>query len=216
MPKIKEVFKWVNWVEERIYPSSRRLPATYQEVEYIQSSGNAYINSWYTPNTSPYFQLQFKWQQVSNIQNNDYIYWAGVSSNNWVTLENTNWFYWNAWWTTWILNHQVSIWTDFEYDIKYNNWTFSVSWTQTWTTTYSVWNWLWTWEFQFFWSGAHNRYMNAKIYYFKMYSWQNFDLIRNFVPCYRKSDWVIWMYDLVWWQFYTNSWGGSFTKWNDV
>lgn len=199
-----------------VYLPYTRLPAAYQEVEYIQSSGNAYINSWYTPNTSPYFQLQFKWQQVSNIQNNDYFYSAWGTNNNRSSFENSGWFYWNAWWTTWILNHQVSIWTDFEYDVKYNNWTFTVSWTQNWTTTYSVWSWLGTWTFCFLWAPGNNRYMNAKVYYFKMYQGQNYVLIRDFVPCYRKSDNVIWMYDLVNNQFYTNSWTGTFTKWANV
>lgn len=40
--------------------------------------------------------------------------------------------------------------------------------------------------------------------------------IRDYVPCYRKSDNVIWMYDLVNNQFYTNSWSWTFTKWPDV
>lgn len=41
-------------------------------------------------------------------------------------------------------------------------------------------------------------------------------LVRNFIPCYRKSDTVVWLYDLVNNQFYTNSWTWTFTKWPDV
>ena len=40
-------------------------------------------------------------------------------------------------------------------------------------------------------------------------------LVRNFVPCYRKSDGVIGMYDTVNSVFYTNAGSGSFTKGND-
>lgn len=210
---IQEIYLW----STKVRPTSI-LPRTYQEVEYIQSDWWAYINTWYTPNTSDYFWLKFKWAQVSNVKSNDYLYWANVgTNNNWLSFENTNWFYWNAWSTTVFWKHTVNIWTDFEYDIKYNNWTLSVSWTQNWSYSYSKWNWLWNSVFVFFanWTGVSS-YMNAKLYYLKMYSWSWFDLIRDFVPCYRKSDNVIWLYDIVEWNFYTNSWGWTFTKGADV
>ena len=54
----------------------------------------------------------------------------------------------------------------------------------------------------------------------KMYSCLIYDetqtLIRNFVPCYRKSDSVIGMYDLVNGVFYTNSGYGTLDKGPDV
>lgn len=42
------------------------------------------------------------------------------------------------------------------------------------------------------------------------------DIMHDFVPCYRKSDGVIGMYDLVTGTFYTNAGSGTFTKGNDV
>lgn len=42
------------------------------------------------------------------------------------------------------------------------------------------------------------------------------ELERDFIPCYRKSDNVIGMYDLVYKEFYTNQGTGVFTKGNDV
>lgn len=39
---------------------------------------------------------------------------------------------------------------------------------------------------------------------------------RDFVPCYRKADNVIGLYDLVYGTFYTNQGSGTFTKGNDV
>ena len=44
---------------------------------------------------------------------------------------------------------------------------------------------------------------------------ENWILKKNFVPCYRKSDSVIGMYDLMNNQFYTNAWSGTFTKGTD-
>lgn len=52
------------------------------------------------------------------------------------------------------------------------------------------------------------------LYYFKFY--RNGELIGNFIPCYRKSDGVIGMYDLVGKQFHTNLGTGTFSKGNDV
>ena len=58
------------------------------------------------------------------------------------------------------------------------------------------------------------RHASAKLYSCKI--WDNDVLIRDFVPCYRKSDNVIWLYDMVNDVFYTNAGTGSFTKWVDM
>ena len=42
------------------------------------------------------------------------------------------------------------------------------------------------------------------------------ELKRNFIPCYRKSDNVIGMYDLVEEKFYTNQGNGEFLKGRDI
>lgn len=57
-------------------------------------------------------------------------------------------------------------------------------------------------------SGANGA--NVKLYYCKMRT--NGALQRYFIPCYRKSDNVIGLYDLVTETFFTNSGTGTFTK----
>ena len=50
---------------------------------------------------------------------------------------------------------------------------------------------------------------------FRIYNYKltkNNSLVRNFVPCYRKSDNVIGMYDIINKTFYTNAGSGTFTK----
>ena len=60
-----------------------------------------------------------------------------------------------------------------------------------------------------------NSCMPAKLYSMKLS--KNDTLVYNLIPCYRKSDNVIGMYDLVHNQFYTNVGSeGYFTKGNDV
>lgn len=56
-------------------------------------------------------------------------------------------------------------------------------------------------------------YTNARIYMCKISEGGN--IVRNFIPCYRKSDNVIGLYDLVNGVFYTNAGSGDFTKGND-
>ena len=55
---------------------------------------------------------------------------------------------------------------------------------------------------------------NIRIYYCKI--WDNNILFRNFIPCYRKSDNVAGLYDLVNGVFYTNAGTGTFIKGNDI
>ena len=52
------------------------------------------------------------------------------------------------------------------------------------------------------------------LYYWKI--WDDNNLLRDFVPCYRKSDGVIGLYDRVEGKFYTNKGTGTFLKGNDI
>lgn len=56
----------------------------------------------------------------------------------------------------------------------------------------------------------------GKLYSFTMNDVASGNAIRNFVPCYRKSDNVIGLYDTVTGTFFTNSGTGAFTKGADV
>lgn len=53
-----------------------------------------------------------------------------------------------------------------------------------------------------------------RYYYLKMYL--DDVLVRDYIPCYRKSDGEIGMYDLVSNSFFTNAGSGTFEKGNDV
>lgn len=62
--------------------------------------------------------------------------------------------------------------------------------------------------------GAGDYYYNGKLYYAKVRV--DDELVRYMIPCYRKSDGVIGMYDLINDKFYTNTGSGTFTKGDDV
>lgn len=59
-------------------------------------------------------------------------------------------------------------------------------------------------------SGTAGSFTNIRCY--KLTFWQNNNLIRGFIPCYRKSDNVIGMYDIVNNVFYINQGTGIFIK----
>ena len=58
-------------------------------------------------------------------------------------------------------------------------------------------------------NGSISEHSKTKLYYTKI--WLNSVLTRNFIPCKRKSDNVIGLYDMVSRQFFTNSGTGDFT-----
>ena len=62
--------------------------------------------------------------------------------------------------------------------------------------------------------GVMQRAKYTRMYYWKMTD--NGVLVRHMIPCYRKSDNVIGMYDLVGKTFYTNAGSGTFTKGSNV
>ena len=71
----------------------------------------------------------------------------------------------------------------------------------------------WAWGSGNFWlfnnSWESSYYASMKLYYFK--AWSSWTLVREMIPCYRKSDSVIWLYDIVNDVFYTNAGSGTFT-----
>ena len=84
-------------------------------------------------------------------------------------------------------------------------------WLATNTSTFSVLSYLALWGQGYSPSPVAIEY---RVYSFKAYEYDV--LIRDMIPCYRKADQVIGMYDLVNDVFYTNSGSGTFYKGPDV
>lgn len=64
-------------------------------------------------------------------------------------------------------------------------------------------------------NGVANDNSTGKVYGLKIYK-DGVNIDRDFVPCYRKSDNVVGLYDTINGVFYTNSGTGTFTKGGDV
>lgn len=221
--KIQRIYIGTNLVR----PSSW-LPSAYQGVEYIQSSWTQYIDTGYILTSNPWFDIDFAfiwWDSNSWIP----IYWARnnytnsydhsgffclyVNSSSYYVTPNYAWF--DPWTSSWVV-----ISSNTKYNIFNDKWQFYLNWfletSASTTNTYTsvVWR-----NFLLFANNNNDwtvqvRNCQMKLYGCKLYN--NWTLVRDFIPCYRKSDSVIWMYDTVNNQFYTNAWTWAFTKWPDV
>lgn len=195
--------------------SNARLPKWFQEVKYIQSNWTQVIRLWSSWNSN--YKTEAVLQKTWTV---DVFY--GIRNN---TNYNRYWFRWTDswttfWWTTGSYSSITSTWKALDNDI-HNITLYNGSLTIDWTS-YAVTN---TNNISFsrglvlFWycSDVDNNYYafsSMRLYSFKAYNWTT--LLYDLVPCYRKSDSVIWLYDLVNGVFYTNSWTGTFTKWPNI
>lgn len=211
---IYNVFKWLPYSYEHIYNSlvpqyinKSSIPEEYQEVEYIESTGTQYINSTLIPSATHKFSIRFSVGYLGNCvafgsrtsgnydSSLNQIY-LNVTNNNEIKLFNifgTN---------DLVLNNSVEANTVFTYkNIQNNNCQLSSP-----TQPYYI--------FTLNNMGSPSTIANIKMYYFKIYD--NNTLVRDFIPCYRKSDNVIGLYDKVNNTFYTNAGTGTFLKGADV
>lgn len=198
------------------------LPSEYQRVKYIQTTWTQWIDTGVSLVGNTNIQVKTK-VEVTTTSQNIPVFWNRNSS----TVSYTSWNYYHLtpYASKWYFGknnvewnggtYNPTIWT--VYKIDYNNSNAdlvvngsvaaNVSWTVGYTDT--------TLAISF--RGNNNQYNKYfgqyKYFYFNVYDRSANKYVREFVPCYRKSDNVIWMYDLVGRQFYTNAGSWSFTKW---
>jgi len=219
---------WANAKIKRIYVGDKQVRPDkipwYQEVEYIQSSNTQYINTWVINQwTTLSVDMKFIITQTNGSSNEDGLFWAKGSTNQAPTiyLPNSSTKSLNTWCgssTAYTVSSSFTLNTLHTLTVNYSS-----SW-RTWVydgTSFSSSSWIsnsannTSWYMCFFSDGSTPV---AKCY-MKLYSAKitvNWTLTRDFVPCYRKSDSVIWLYDTVNWVFYTNAGSWTFTKWPDV
>ena len=222
---IYNAFKWFPYPYEHIYNSlvpqymnKSKIPEEYQEVEYIESTGAQYIDTGLVANTNITYNFSFQVQNNSKAK----LFRSRIGSFDGalaVYFNNSGLFtlnYGNSYEEpqgTFTATKIIvkSFIDDNRYKIYVNNQlglNFPIS--------------------QSFYSG--NMYFGSynnngspavssqteelKLYYCKIYD--NNTLVRDFIPCYRKSDNVIGLYDKVNNVFYTNSGTGTFLKGADA
>lgn len=208
-------WSWKFWV----WPLDKiTLPDEYQRVEYIRSSSwTQFINTWINVNNCalPIIQYQFatRWQinqdkwLLWNWTNTWYIFWVNYNWRNFAFCGRSSWWRWTVgiWYSTWI---HIFTTSDTKWYLDWTQW--PLNWWNMYIDTGNTWN-LTLFKADNF--GTFS--WNIDVYYCKISNtW--WTVLREFVPCYRKSDNVIGMYDLTNNQFYTNAWSWTFWKWDNI
>ena len=197
------------------------LPNTYKRVEYIESSGTQYIDTNYIPTNNTKVELKMGWWTWFGSYPN--LFWARLEWSTtwkWFQLWKTTTWSWDYFamfggYLTWLSPSTFSFGDGSDHVIEMSqSWIYedgslkqslsSATFTSPTNMVIFADNENWTVSE----NGAY------KLYYFKLY--ESWTLVRDFLPCYRISDGVIWLYDLVNDVFYTNQWTWTFTKWPDV
>lgn len=201
--------------------------AKYQEVEYIQSSWTQCINTLYCPNKNTKISIDLQFTSLT-VQQRLFWVWSAINSSNLIafiayingsgyrsrmTFDNLASVYQSTNVKADTLRHKfvldntkyiIYTW-DTEIVNQNNSATISYSTTPNPLALLAQYNNNPQW---------YENKASAKLYWCKIY--ESWTLVRDFVPCYRKSDNVIWLYDKVKNIFYTNSWTWTFTKWPNV
>lgn len=200
------------------YEVSKLLPNEYQQVEYIESTGTQYIDSGVPLKNG--LKIVVDWVYKDADSGNNYTGGhIGSPGNRWLIGSQRQKYYYFAVGTAntstefrlgnrdvieayWKDKNSYIIVNDVKSTVKYEQYTLSDA------SDYT------------FYIGAVNRDGNATLKpKLKVYSWKFYQddvLIRDLIPCYRKSDNVIGMYDIVNNSFYTNKGTGVFLKGADI
>jgi len=189
----------ISYSGERLYVDGTRLPSAYQEVEYLQNTGSysltmQYIDTGIVPNAST-FKMDMKISDYTA----SYLFGLRQDSNMGlgITYSSSKWniyhfgYHNNALFDSTssdFLNNKTTIihWEEGNISFDVDGTVYSCSPTGTLSTTMTMY---------LFHANNGTAPALVKIHYCKIYEGNT--LVRDFVPCYRKSDNVAGMYDLV-------------------
>lgn len=198
------------------------LPDEYQEVEYIESTGTQYIITNYTPTITENMKIEIDYMFTNKQTGDSFLFGSKLDSlSNTVTVQcenyaNNNWYCASGIWQfrSVLSGYGNTLNTRYRLSMDSNLLTIdgkSASQTETRTqrTTVPIYIFAGNWQ-------GRTQFINlgAKIYSLTFTA--NGIKEADFIPCYRKSDGEIGMYDIVSKTFYTNSGTGTFLKGNDV
>jgi hypothetical protein len=197
-----------------IQNAGRLLPDEYQEVEYIESTGTQYIDTDVKGGSNIKMQFEGAFKRItgfSSVTGSRNAYLTDANANSFCFFANTGnedyQYYLTSYKTTDMSANKISV--EMSKDGIFFNGVLKHQVAQeTWSNDYNI------TIFAINTAGTIGCGKNHKIYSYKLY--ESSVLIRNFIPCYRKSDNVIGLYDLVNNVFYTNQGTGTFLKGADV
>lgn len=196
---------------------SSGLPYEYQKVEYIESSGTQYIDTGITGTQNTKVDIDFQSTATtygsflpfgarSGASNNCFAIWASsatIGSNLRIGFDSTNGYTGGP--TTTDKYHIIHS-KDGTYVNNELVWT-----TATFSTFTTPQNLL---VFGYYTNDTTRSLSAIRLYHLKL--WENNIMVRDFIPCYRKSDNEVGLYDLVTKTFFTNAGTDTFIVGSDV
>lgn len=199
-------------LEGNTQQDSTILPSEYQQVEYIQNSSGVYINTNFIPkqNTNAELKAEMLYSGTR------YLFGVSSSTNRYMIAQQSTGsrLIADLYSSTYRVDSGIVGYETGVHTIKVQNKSMYIDGVLKGTSSCPD----FTCEYPAYLFAANNgssaQVSGQKIYYFKM--WDNITLVRDMIPCYRKSDNEIGMYDLVNNVFYTNAGTGTFTKGNNV
>lgn len=211
------------WVAQQ--PS--RLPAGYQEVEWIESTGDAYIDTGYVPNTNTVWRLITKFYGTGDSSNTMRhgrhgggtgerfsIGAQAMVTYNYMELAIGNFNLRRSMWGDSLLYHtKMDVLLDASTKLaEINNCYYYEDYSGA-TLTFANNDSLYLFR-RHLTGGSYDGNGTSRVYYHLII--EGNAKIQEFIPCYRIADGVIGMYDLVTDTFFTNAGTGTFTKGVDV
>lgn len=208
-------------IDGNSYQAPYRIPKEYQEVEYIESTGTQWINSGISAKSGLKAELEFEYtetpanstvfgERLTNVM----LEFVHCNATFYLAVKNS----WDRGVTqvTGLVNTRykaISYIGNTEQYLKINDITIANTMLDL-TNTYTQQIPLYIFASNTTTLGVAGCYAKAKLYSCKVYD--NDVLVRDYIPCYRKSDNVIGLYDLVTNTFFTNAGTGTFLKGADV
>lgn len=193
---------------------AKTLPSEYQQVEYIESTGTQYIDTKVVTSTQIQTNFDFEYTDINSSYNR--IFGAAYSNGSQYGVRGDRsymgYFYGELPTGKNETVSTVMLEVGKRYKIRFNeNENFYINDVAVnMTTTNKV-----GWQNIFLFS--HNGPdLPSKIKLYSCTMFDNSNKIRNFIPCYHKSDNKPGLYDLVNNEFYTNQGTGDFEKGNDI
>lgn len=223
---INKEFYYNQGTGEFLYKEKSELPNQYQQVDYIESTGIQYIDTNYLI-SSENIQINLEYLINKNNKSDAWTCIVGVQPNN-INRGLTIQSYIND--ITLSAGNKggldgviIPYDTNVKYNIvaKANNNTISVTINNKDSDSVCFENSMIQTDhtYYIFAKNTNNRpvtssFISAKLYYLQIYDDDH--MVKNFIPCYRKSDGEIGLYDTVTKQFFTNQGTGTFLKGVDV
>lgn len=179
------------------------LPDGYSQVDYLIGTGDEYIDTGYSPNNNSKMWLDY---QPLSAQNRMYAGARSTSTNRYFTINSGSSA--TAMLASWgstnnykvgdmsTARHQTTIGPD---GIYYDGVLKTTPSQLTWSLNEHV------ALFGVYQNGESSASLLAEAYIYGAKIWENDVLVRDFIPCYRNSDWRAGFYDIVNDVFYTNA-----------